>query len=424
MTFSARAVPTRILSRSRRFIPEVEGLRFVAVMAVMLYHLSGYTLVKHMAQAAVQPAESWIPSLFSLGHYGVQLFFVLSGFLLATPFAKWRLGLGPKPSLRTYFLRRLTRLEPPFIVLILLTFAGGMLVYGVATGWSRWPQLLATLLYQHNLIFGQPNLVSVVTWSLEIEVQFYCLAPALTALFALRGAWVRRGVLLAIMLAAPCLRSFVAQSVQERFNCLPWHFEFFAAGFFLADVFLVDWREEPVRSWRWDLVSLAAWPALVAVTWANAPAMLIAPVMLLACLGALKGAGSSWILSRPFLTTIGGMCYSMYLVHYAVISFTGRVTSRVLWGSDFVTRFAVDALVAIPVTLAVTAAAFVFLERPCMNPTWFSHWRRRISAPGLSGQDVHVGNQQRLALVAESAADGEGRREARGRPVNALERPA
>ncbi len=258
-------------------------------------------------------------------------------------------------------------------------------------------------------------------------MQFYCLAPALTALFALPSATARRGAFLGIMMAAPFLRSFVALSFQERFNCLPWHLEFFVAGFFLAEIFLVDWQEAPVRSYAGDLLSLAAWPALVGLMWWKpsiplASAMLIAPAMLLAGLGALQGTWSSWVLSRRWLTKIGGMCYSMYLVHYAVISFTGRMTRRALWGSDFLTRFALDAAVAIPATLAVTVVAFAFLERPCMDPRWFTHLRRRVA--GLSGQDVHVGNQKRLPFVTESAADGEGRGKVRGGAVNALQRPA
>ena len=193
----------RIITRGRRFIAEVDGLRFVAISAVVLYHLSQHTLTRHMAGASVQPGEAWLTKLLDLGHYGVQLFFVLSGFLLALPFAKWRLGLGDKPSLRAYYFRRLTRLEPPYMVAMLLLFAGPPLVASwMSGGWSLWPNLLASLVYQHNLIFGAMNPINPVTWSLEIEVQFYMLAPALAVVFSIGNAVARRAALFVFMLAS------------------------------------------------------------------------------------------------------------------------------------------------------------------------------------------------------------------------------
>lgn len=61
----------RIITRGRRFIAEVDGLRFVAISAVVLYHVSQHTLTRHMAGASVQPEESLLTKLLDLGHYGV-----------------------------------------------------------------------------------------------------------------------------------------------------------------------------------------------------------------------------------------------------------------------------------------------------------------------------------------------------------------
>ena len=368
----------RIITRGRRFIAEVDGLRFVAIMAVVLFHVRQYTLEKHFAGVTIRPYEAWLPDVLYLGRYGVQLFFILSGFLLVMPFAKWRLGLGPKPSLRTYYLRRLTRLEPPYLLSMLLLFAGGIVAYGVAAGLANWPNLLASLIYQHNLIFGEKSAVSVVAWSLEIEVQFYILAPFFAVIFFIRDALARRAVLVSAMIAIPLLRSLLPFYMAGRFNSLPWYLEFFVAGFILADFYLVDWKEAPKHTLGWDLASLAGWPALVALLlWGQAPA-LIAPVALVAYFGAFRGTISSRFFCHPVITLTGGMCYSMYLLHYAVISASGRLFKRFLIGSNFTTRFVLDALVVIPVVLVVTGVFFVLIERPCMDPTWPSKVSVRI----------------------------------------------
>jgi len=378
----------RIITRGRRFIAEVDGLRFVAIMAVVFFHLGGYTTDKHMAGASVGAGEAWLPRVLHLGHYGVQLFFVLSGFLLAMPFAKWRLGLGSKPSLKYYYLRRLTRLEPPYIVSMILLFIGGFIAVGYVTASSRWPNFLASLVYQHNLVYGEGSLINPPAWSLEVEVQFYLLAPFLAVVYSLRRHLVRRATLVGVMLAAPLLRGFVPPDVIERYGlCLPGFIEFFVAGFLLADLFLVDWKESPVHAWRWDVLSIAAWPLLLWLMLSERLPVLIAPVVLVAYVGAFRGRFSSWLFRQPLLTVIGGMCYSMYLLHYAVISVTGRFAQRFLVGSSFTSRLAVEALFGLPAILAATLLFFVILERPCMDPAWPSKLARRLGWRSRSGEE-------------------------------------
>jgi peptidoglycan/LPS O-acetylase OafA/YrhL len=374
----------RIITRGKRFIPEVDGLRFVAIMGVVLYHIGGYTLGGNMNGASVHPGEAWVPRFLALGSYGVELFFVLSGFLLVLPFARWRLGLGKQPSLGSYYLRRLTRLEPPYVIAILLQFIAGSIIYRLTadvTTWPRlanWRELLAHFIYQHNLIFGQGQVVTSVTWSLEIEVQFYMLAPLLASVFSIRSVFARRVALLGTLIAIPILRSFLPTQLGETFKSLPWFLEWFIAGFLLADFYLVDWREAPSQSLRWDLVSLASWSALCALLFWNVLPVILAPVVLVAYMGAFRGKISSWFFSRPLVTIVGGMCYSMYLLHLAVVSGLVRLTRHFPVGSYFVTRFVIDACIVIPVIFAVTVVFFVFLERPCMDPAWPRKVRTRL----------------------------------------------
>jgi peptidoglycan/LPS O-acetylase OafA/YrhL len=371
--------PVRILTPGRHFVPEIDGLRFAAIAAVVLYHLSQHTLTRHMTGAEVQSWESRLPQVFDGFRYGVQLFFVLSGFLLSLPFAKWRLGCGDRPALSRYFLRRLTRLEPPYVIAMLILFAGPPLFASwMATGWSLWPNLLGSLIYQHTLIFGELNPINPVTWSLEVEVQFYLLAPVLASVFSIRNTSVRRVLLTTIMLAIPAVRTFLPSGAAAFYNTLPWHLEYFLAGFLLADFYIVEWHEAPRRLYLWDFVSVSAWPALLIALLGQRFVWAFAPLMLLVCGGALRGRISGWIFSRPWVTAIGGMCYSIYLIHFRLLWVTGRLAMRFLWGSSFLARLSLEAAISLPAILLVSAMFFVCIERPCMNPNWPAEKARRL----------------------------------------------
>jgi peptidoglycan/LPS O-acetylase OafA/YrhL len=172
------------------------------------------------------------------------------------------------------------------------------------------------------------------------------------------------------MLAVPLVRSFFPPEMENSYNSLLWHVEYFAAGFLLADFYLLDWQESPRRSLWWDLASLVGWPALLAALLGQRHPYAFAPLMLLACAGAFCGKVSSWLFSRPLVTVIGGMCYSIYLIHFRLLWVTGRFAKRFLWGSSFIERLAIEVLISIPAILLVTIIFFALFERPCMDPAW------------------------------------------------------
>jgi peptidoglycan/LPS O-acetylase OafA/YrhL len=95
------------------FIPEIDGLRFIAVISVVLFHIVNHYIDKCSFALTESIAATHFVQYFG---NGVYLFFAISGFILALPFAKHYLISEPKPKLKAYFLRRLTRLEPPSII--------------------------------------------------------------------------------------------------------------------------------------------------------------------------------------------------------------------------------------------------------------------------------------------------------------------
>jgi peptidoglycan/LPS O-acetylase OafA/YrhL len=379
---------SRRLSRetsSGRFIPEMDGLRFIAIAMVICFHLNGYLLAKSLLHHLGSSSGSeWLAQIALVGFRGVELFFVISGFILGLPFAGRYLKNAPPVSLRKYYVRRLTRLEPPYFVTVLLLFVLALWVQG-KSGPALSPHLAASLFYLHNLIYGSPSPAIGVAWSLEIEVQFYVLVPFLALLFAIKDRSLRRLFLVALTLAILSAQSlFLPQSGRLSLSILA-YLQFFLIGFLLADLFLSDWREAPQTNSYWDVVSIAGWPLLFVALRREALTHWLFPflVFLLYC-AAFRGSWSHRLFSNPFLTVIGGMCYSIYLIHYEVISAIGRLTKGIAESWPYWAYFLVQLGLVGTSILLVCGLYFVLLEKPCMSHSWpqrvWSRWPEKFHA--------------------------------------------
>jgi peptidoglycan/LPS O-acetylase OafA/YrhL len=364
--------PYQRITSGRHLIPEIDGLRFVAIAGVYLYHLAGdvlkHSLVQPPPMTPVFEVTQWL-------NVGVPLFFVISGFILGLPFATARRTAQPAPGLGAYYRRRLTRLEPPYLAALLLLF-----VVKIATGRSTiaalTPNLIASALYVHNIDFGRPSDVNFVAWSLEIEVQFYCLAPLLAMVFAIESAALRRGTLAAMIVAASAISASLPAAPVWHLTLLA-HLQYFLAGFLLTEWYL-DSRNR-TRAARWDVAGLAVACGSVALFSAAGPASVIALpwLMMVFVVAAFRGSLTNMLLTNIVITTIGGMCYSIYLLHNYAVSAVGAVTGGIGVEHSLLARLGLQFLLITPPVLMVSAAFFRLIERPCMRPDWTS----RLLAP-------------------------------------------
>ena len=148
---------------------------------MILFHIIGELIFRAGHPVAVQSRYDLMTRMIGNGDRGVLLFFAISGYILARPFLRQhRLG-GKRVALGAYYLRRVTRLEPPYILsLLMYTFAfwfvGGQLSMML-------PHLVASVFYVHNLVYNSVSTINFVTWSLEVEIQFYLLAPLLGMIY-------------------------------------------------------------------------------------------------------------------------------------------------------------------------------------------------------------------------------------------------
>ena len=201
---SLEQVRPRLSDRLRRrttsgaFFPEIDGLRFLAIAPVVVQHLAERLYRGLELRHAVTEFDQQVFSLMPTGNLGVLLFFVISGYIICLPLAK-RAHAAPEraPEFHygRYMLRRLTRLEPPYLLVLGLSFAAitligamglkflteGTVSYSVESI-SLPASFAASMVYAHGLLFQSFPRLNPPAWSLEIEFQFYILAPAIILL--------------------------------------------------------------------------------------------------------------------------------------------------------------------------------------------------------------------------------------------------
>ena len=170
----------RRVTQPGAYIPQIDGLRFLAIALVVIFHIAVFVQNNTPSLAGVSVTE--LPVLFQValtGFIGVELFFVISGFILSLRFANQYLLNKKEVEIKRYFWKRITRIEPPYIIsLILLTVF--ILLLNNETPADIIPRFFASLFYVQSFLFPEsPDMINIVNWSLAIEVQFYIVAPFL-----------------------------------------------------------------------------------------------------------------------------------------------------------------------------------------------------------------------------------------------------
>jgi peptidoglycan/LPS O-acetylase OafA/YrhL len=401
----------RRLSRvttSNRFISQIDGLRFFAIFTVICLHINSAARKQLPPEITADAASTPVSQFTWWGGIGVDFFFAISGFILAFPFALHHLS-GAKPvRLKDYFIRRVTRLEPPYILALLMMFAALLVVPPAGlkepVTLANWPNLLASIFYVHNIAYGEPSLINGVAWSLEIEVQFYILAPLLAYVFAFQSPLVRRGIMVAVIVAFGVLKGGFDDDLERyrlHLSLLGAMHRFFV-GFLMADIFITTWKQAPTHGRKsWDLLGLLGMVLLFPAaakpddpifgSWLTAYPKLPALLHPLSSLGiglvfaaAFRGWAFHAFFTNIWIATIGGMCYTIYLFHYPIAFAAMKLTRRFTVGENYDVNLLVQIALLFPIILVLCSIFFVIIERPCMHKDWPQRlwaWIRRRPIP-------------------------------------------
>jgi peptidoglycan/LPS O-acetylase OafA/YrhL len=216
-------------------IPELDGLRGLAILLVLAIHWFGVTnpeLTKH-------PALFWVAYGFS----GVDLFFVLSGFLVGGIL----MDVHESPSyFRTFYFRRICRIFPLYYLFLLLVVAHTYFAAGISTAQANQLPYYAAFLQNFSMAFflESPLPHTQVTWSLAIEEQFYLTLPLL-----IRFVSPKRlpQILCGAIVAVPLIRFGIA----DRYGSTAAYMLTFCRADALLLGVLAAWAWRDQRAWRW-----------------------------------------------------------------------------------------------------------------------------------------------------------------------------
>jgi len=336
-------------------IRALDGLRGVAVLAVIGFH-------------------GGVP-LTSGGFIGVDVFFVLSGFLITSIIATEQQLTG-RISLKNFYLRRLLRLAPALLLLLAVYCVYSLL-------FSRTPQrnlvdALIALFYAMNwarAYWLDAPLDLGHTWSLSSEEQFYLTWPLLLMLLLpklglTRTAWLALGLALCSWAARAGLL-WLGATDRRVYSGLDTHADGLLLGCALAlactqlsssqrRITLPSMAPLAALSVLGTILALASWNARVmffgGYALANAAAALVIASLVLGSSGRIGALVRAALELRP-LVWVGGMSYGLYLWHYPIF--------RVLRAAGL-GRFPTLGI-GVLLTFAIAFASFKFVEKPALR---------------------------------------------------------
>src|SRR5208282_5104932 len=181
------------------YIPAIEGLRGIAVLWVVVFH---YVVLRSGEFA--DPLVLWIDAstapriIVRNGFLGVDLFFLITGFLLTLPWFKHSLEGRRRPSVREFYIRRARRILPAYYVQLGILFAVFLpllnpTLWRTARGFVLGNLAQHTLFLHYTTPYSSASLgINGALWTLAIEMQYYVLLP-LIVLWFLRTPYIAAG---------------------------------------------------------------------------------------------------------------------------------------------------------------------------------------------------------------------------------------
>ncbi len=370
-------------ARRPAHLPQLDGLRTVAVALVLVYHV------------ARTQELSFLPG----GFVGVDVFFVLSGFLITSLLLREHRSTG-RVDLRRFYVRRLWRLYPALVLVCAVVVVAVVVLPGSFDLEAASPlEALVALAYGMSWwsgleLSGGPYLLGL-TWSLSVEEHFYLLWPLLLLALLRRGGGVRSVAVVAVLANAHPAVLWHLGADPDRLYYLPdARFSQLLTGCVLAAALaarpdLGRWRPAVSSRAATGSVLLIAVVALVGSRydgwyWSGGLQLVgVGAAVVIGHLAVHRDGRLSKLLRWGPLPTLGVWSYGIYLWHLPLI----RLAQPVLGETLLVAVLA--GLAAVP----VAAASYRFVEQPLQRRRTL----RLLSAPADRGRPTRAADELQSA---------------------------
>ena len=350
---------------SARHLLALDGVRGLAILLVVL---------RHVAEYAPAPAEHWGRLLYdtmSSGWIGVDVFFVLSGFLITGILLDAR-GDASRPPARyftSFYARRVLRIFPLYYAFVAIAVVVTQTTPAAHGTWWYWVFLPNVLLARYGWSSAMPGTSHL--WSLAVEEQFYIVWPALVAWLA-RG-WVR-GVCILLIIGAPLLRLWMLGHGQVVGAYVLTLARADTLAFGASVAILVRSAGRHTRLARGlAAAGLAGLIALLVLDRIAQPDHRLSLIAGTECIALLTAAGiylavvdggPRW-LSNPVLRSFGRYSYAMYLIHVPMCRTGVTWVARHVSGS--LPMLGVDAVAVLALSWGVAWILWRVVERPVLS---------------------------------------------------------
>jgi peptidoglycan/LPS O-acetylase OafA/YrhL len=337
-------------------LKELDALRGMAALGVVLYHFTGHFGRLHGHSAAV-------PFTFEIGSYGVHLFFVISGFVIFMTLEHTKRALD-------FVVSRFSRLFPAYWAALAITLTVVHLAGLPGQEISRRDALVNLTMLSDFLGAAEAD---GSYWTLQIELFFYAqmlcwyMVGALDSVRLIIAGWLTLTLAYGLEARDGIPLSYLVREVAiVRFIC------FFAAG-----VLLYRLHQQRDRSWQ-SAALLAGCVLGVWIMWSWREALVLAfcvAVFFLFILGKLR-----FLARQPFVL-LGALSYTLYLIHQSIGFIIIAHLERV--GLDPGPSIAL----ALAAVLALAGALTLFVERPVMRGirAAYVRWRERSKLRAMQG---------------------------------------
>jgi peptidoglycan/LPS O-acetylase OafA/YrhL len=361
------------------FLPHIQGLRAIAVLLVVVYHF-------------------W-PGRLTGGYIGVDVFFVISGFLITQQLTR-QLERTDRIALPSFYAKRARRLLPAAITVLIFASLATLFIMPLSSLTENVREILASTFYVENWVLAlnsvdylaAANEASLVQhyWSLSLEEQFYLFWPVLllgASVVAMKFLKGKRWLALISVLGIVGVVSFVLSIVNTAADPASAYFVTytrvweFAVGGALA--LLPRWR--PVRAWQSNILGWGGIIVVLACGYLFNQAtpfpgyMAAIPVLGTAAIIVAHHREKPWdagrVLSFRPIAFIGDISYSLYLWHWPLIIIAPYIPG---WGLSIWNRIALFLF-----CFVIAWATKRFIEDPTRQWKFFTSRRPRVTMIGV-----------------------------------------